>query len=279
VISGLQAVNIIGSGAQIIWTTDIAADSTVYYGTSTANVTNYSSNRCDAGGSVTSHCVNLMGLAPSTVYYYRAFSYATGQGYSELYGSPFTSASGSGGGTGSLPLGPSSLHLSGTPTTSYIPLAWTDNATNEDKFNVERKLTTDSNYSGQLLAQLSANVTTYTDTTVAAGTTYDYRVQACLSGYGCSEYVYLIGVSSAAAVDTTAPSIPSNFSATLSPTALQINLSWGASTDNVGVTGYKIFRNTQLVSTVTGTNYSDTSVFASVTIYTYSIKAVDAAGN
>ena len=85
VISGLQAVNIIGSGAQITWMTDIPADSTVYYGTSTGSVTNYSSSRCDGGGSVTAHCVNLTGLSPSTLYYYKAFSYATGQGYNKTY--------------------------------------------------------------------------------------------------------------------------------------------------------------------------------------------------
>jgi len=78
-------------------------------------------------------------------------------------------------------------------------------------------------------------------------------------------------------VDATAPSIPTGLSATaISPT--QINLSWTASTDNVAVTGYKIFRNSVQVGTAAGTSYSDTGLTPS-TAYTYTVSAYDAAGN
>ena len=42
--------------------------------------------------------------------------------------------------------------------------------------------------------------------------------------------------------DTTSPSIPTSISATPASSS-QINLSWNVSTDNVGVAGYKIYRN------------------------------------
>lgn len=77
--------------------------------------------------------------------------------------------------------------------------------------------------------------------------------------------------------DVTAPSIPTNLvGSVLSST--QINLTWNASTDNVGVTGYKIFRNGNQIATSTTANYSDTGLIAS-TSYTYVVSAYDAAGN
>jgi chitodextrinase len=77
--------------------------------------------------------------------------------------------------------------------------------------------------------------------------------------------------------DTQAPSSPSNLTATAS-SATSVALSWGASTDNVGVAGYEVFRGGSLLTTVTGTSYTDNSVSAS-TSYSYQVRAFDAAGN
>jgi len=77
--------------------------------------------------------------------------------------------------------------------------------------------------------------------------------------------------------DTTLPSIPTNLSATPISSS-QIDLSWSQSTDNVGVTGYRIYRGGVLVTTVTATSYSDTGLSAN-TIYSYTVSAIDAAGN
>ena len=55
-------------------------------------------------------------------------------------------------------------------------------------------------------------------------------------------------------------------------------LSWDASTDNVGVTGYNIYRNGAKVGTSATTSYVDTGLTPD-TSYNYSITAVDAAGN
>ena len=75
ITGSVAAQNITGGGAQIAWTTDIPADSKVLYGqSSVAEPTGYpysSTNRCDGGGYVTSHCINLTGLGSSVVYYYR----------------------------------------------------------------------------------------------------------------------------------------------------------------------------------------------------------------
>ncbi len=89
-----------------------------------------------------------------------------------------------------------------------------------------------------------------------------------------------------ASTDGTPPSAPGTLTAS-AVSANEIDLSWGAATDNVGVTGYQIFRcqnagctgYTLLAApTGTATTYKDTSVAAS-TAYGYEVRATDAAGN
>ena len=77
--------------------------------------------------------------------------------------------------------------------------------------------------------------------------------------------------------DTTAPSIPAGVTAA-AQSASSILVSWTASTDSSGISGYRVFRDggTSPVSTVTTTSYSDTGLTAS-TAYSYTIAAVDAA--
>lgn len=84
--------------------------------------------------------------------------------------------------------------------------------------------------------------------------------------------------------DTTPPSAPAGLTATGVSTS-QINLSWTASSDNVGVTGYKVERcqgagcsNFNQIATPTTTTYSDTGLTAA-TSYSYRVRATDAAGN
>jgi hypothetical protein len=59
-----------------------------------------------------------------------------------------------------------------------------------------------------------------------------------------------------------------------------VNLTWAASTDNIGVTGYTIYRNGAVITTVSGTSlvYSDATVQPAST-YQYSVGAFDQAGN
>ncbi len=84
--------------------------------------------------------------------------------------------------------------------------------------------------------------------------------------------------------DTTPPTAPTNLTATAA-SAAQINLSWTASTDNVGVTGYKVERcsgascsNFAQIATPTATTFNDTGLTAS-TSYSYRVRATDATNN
>jgi fibronectin type 3 domain-containing protein len=87
----------------------------------------------------------------------------------------------------------------------------------------------------------------------------------------------------ATTTDTTAPTQPTGLTATAASSS-QVNLSWTASTDNVGVTGYRIYRSSTagtspvLVNTITTTSYGDSGLTAN-TGYTYYVVAIDAANN
>jgi chitodextrinase len=78
-------------------------------------------------------------------------------------------------------------------------------------------------------------------------------------------------------IDNVPPTAPTVLTAIVI-SSTQINLSWGASTDNVGVTGYRIYRNGSPITTSTQTYYSDTGL-AQSTKYSYTVTAFDAAGN
>ncbi|WP_281423175.1 carbohydrate binding domain-containing protein [Paenibacillus oenotherae] len=78
-------------------------------------------------------------------------------------------------------------------------------------------------------------------------------------------------------VDTQAPSAPASLAAT-GKTDTTASLSWTASTDNVGVAGYEIFRNGAKIGTAAAANFTDTGLTAE-TSYKYTVKAYDAAGN
>jgi chitodextrinase len=88
------------------------------------------------------------------------------------------------------------------------------------------------------------------------------------------DYTVVIGAS---APDTQAPSTPSNVQAS-SVSQTSATISWNASSDNVGVTGYDVYRGATLVSSTSATSFNATGLSAN-TNYTYSVRAKDAAGN
>jgi chitodextrinase len=79
--------------------------------------------------------------------------------------------------------------------------------------------------------------------------------------------------------DSTPPSVPEGVTATNVDRG-QVRLSWNASTDNVGVTGYRLYRNGAMLTALPGTatTYDDSTVRPD-TGYDYQVAAIDAAGN
>lgn len=77
--------------------------------------------------------------------------------------------------------------------------------------------------------------------------------------------------------DSDPPTIPVNLAFT-TITATSLSFSWDASTDNVGVAGYQVFRDAVQIATTTMTSYADTGLTAS-TLYSYQVVAFDASSN
>ncbi|WP_336782462.1 glycosyl hydrolase family 18 protein [Paenibacillus illinoisensis] len=156
-------------------------------------------------------------------------------------------------------------------TASSVTLAWnasTDNV-GVTGYNV---------YNGTNLVT-SVTGTTATISGLAPGTSYTFTVKAKDTAGNLSAASNSVTVSTTVQPggDTQAPTVPTNLTST-AKTSSTITLSWAASTDNVGVTGYEVYNGTTLVTTVSGTSATVTGLTAD-TSYTFTVKAKDAAGN
>jgi chitodextrinase len=116
--------------------------------------------------------------------------------------------------------------------------------------------------------------TTYSDTGLNSTTQYCYRVTAYDAAGNESGPSAQVCVTTE---DTIPPSVPGNLTASAVSDS-QIDLSWSASTDNVGVALYRIYRDGTLTDSTSSTTYSDGDL-DSGTEYCYTVTAVDGAGN
>jgi hypothetical protein len=95
-------------------------------------------------------------------------------------------------------------------------------------------------------------------------------------GYDIGAYEYVSGGTTSP--DTQIPTTPTALTAAVI-SASQITLSWTASIDDVGVAGYRVYRDgIQIAIVLSGTSYGDTGLTAA-TSYSYAVSAYDAAGN
>lgn len=158
----------------------------------------------------------------------------------------------------------------GTRTTSSIALSWTASTDNVGVtgYRVSRN--------GMIVGYPTG--TSYTDAGLSADTAYRYMVQAYDAAGNVSALSSPVDTRTLPnGGDTTPPSVPVNLTVG-TRTSSSIALSWTASTDNVGVTGYQVLRNGAVVGTPAGTSYTDTGLAANTT-YNYTVRARDAAGN
>jgi len=127
--------------------------------------------------------------------------------------------------------------------------------------------------------------TSYSDTGRTASTSYTYRVRATDANSNLSAYSGTTTVTTpAASGDTQAPTAPTSL-AVLASSSTEVDLTWSAATDNVGVTGYLIERcagsgcgSFSQLGGIAAPPYYDATAAAS-TSYSYRVRAQDAAGN
>ncbi len=125
--------------------------------------------------------------------------------------------------------------------------------------------------------------TSYSDTGLLSSTEYTYSVKARDAAGNLSAASGTASATTLVSTDSQAPTIPTDLTATAAGST-QIDLTWTASTDNVGVIGYKIYRAVgssttfSFLAQVTGSNASDTGLTPNTT-YTYKVSAIDARPN
>ena len=137
-----------------------------------------------------------------------------------------------------------------------------------------------------LLTTTTNTATTYADPSVAAGTPYQYQVQALDAAGNASPISAGASVTTPNSGDTTPPTAPTNLTGEGISNS-EVDLSWSASTDTgTGISGYRVYRgpagstNLSLIATTVGSgvSYADLTTTGS-TRYDYQVVAVDGAGN
>jgi len=164
------------------------------------------------------------------------------------------------------PTAPTALVSSGVAATSFT-LGWTSST---DNVGVTGYII----YKGG--TQVGTSTTTsYVVTGLAPCTAYSMTVKAKDAAGNLSAASSTASVTTAG--DTTAPSVPSAL-ASSAVTATSFSLSWAASSDNVAVTGYIVYKGGVQIGTPTTTAFAVTGLTGS-TAYSMTVKAKDAAGN
>jgi F5/8 type C domain/CARDB len=179
--------------------------------------------------------------------------------------------------------GPSGGTVDSTPPSAPTNLAYTQPATGQIQLTWGASTDNvgvtgyDVYLNNALLGSVNAGTLTYTDTQPATATvTYFVRAHdAAGNQSGNSNSVTRTGQSGG---DTQAPSAPTNLAYT-TPASGQIKLTWSASNDNVGVTGYDLFRNGAQFTTVSGSTLTYTDSQPDTATVSYYVKAHDAANN
>jgi hypothetical protein len=167
------------------------------------------------------------------------------------------------------PTAPTALEATVVSDTS-VTLSW--GAATDDSGGVSYLVLRDGAVVGPASQEL------YTDVGLSPTTTYAYAVVAVDAAGNRSEASTPVTVTTLQPRDTSAPTAPRALTARLlSPTSS--SLSWTGSTDDVGVVGYRIVRNGAVIATTDADpRFTDTRMPAGTTS-TYTVNALDAAGN
>lgn len=294
--SNVRAENFYFPGVQVKWTTDVAGDSVVWYGFSPGSYSSSMSGDCFATSANMDHCVNFPNLTANTTYYYKVqtagvmsseYSFCSGSSTSSGYNGLCSSSSAGGGSSGSPPPVPgggsagvygSSAYTLGVEAQSYSVYVYPDPDGNQVKAVFDWGDGSTSDNASGLITPASGGTLVYAFHSWTAAGIYSVKAKAVDSTSLSSSWTAVLTVTvNSPGSDTTAPSVPTGLAASVVSSS-EINLSWSASTDAVGVIGYTIFRNGMFVATSTALAFQDTGLNAGIN-YSYTVAAYDAAGN
>jgi fibronectin type 3 domain-containing protein len=210
------------------------------------------------------------GLDSVTAYYYRvrATNQAGPSAYSNVTGATTML---------SLPTPPDNLVVTGV-TDNSVALSWTDNASNEFSFNVERAQAATGPWF--LVGNVASNVTAFTSGSLASCATYYYRVRAYnMAGY--SDYTSVASATTTGC-QPVAPSAPADLKAAAAADDT-IVLRWTDTSS--GESAFKVQRATTATGPwkTIGLAPVDATVYASTgltgaTVYYYRVRAINIAG-
>src|SRR5882762_9951499 len=257
--TGLVAVAISPTQIRLTWNPS----------TDNVGVTGYLVYNADTGSTIattTTTSLTHSGLVPGTTHNYRVSAFDAVPNHSPWTDPPVSVTTLPPDTT--APSTPTELFASAV-SSSQINLSWTAST---DNVKVTRYIV---RRDGVKVATPAA--TSYADAGLSAATTYSYTVAARDAAGNISPDSTSVSVTTASAADTTLPTTPTGLTAAAAGST-GANLSWSASTDNVGVTGYVVRRNGVQVATPAATSYADAGLSAATT-YSYTVAARDAAGN
>jgi chitodextrinase len=164
------------------------------------------------------------------------------------------------------PTAPTNVAATVLGTTS-VAVSWT--ASTDDRgvagYRVSRN--------GTLVA--TTTTTSWTDSGLTAGSRYDYTVVAFDAAGNVSPSAAASATTSSQPPDTQAPSAPTTLAGSVNKNGIT-SLTWKTASDNVGVAGYRVYRNGSLFATTTSTSFSAKKVRGT---FSYYVVAFDAAGN
>ncbi|MBC7923884.1 MAG: fibronectin type III domain-containing protein, partial [Ferruginibacter sp.] len=170
------------------------------------------------------------------------------------------------------PLAPAALS-SPAQTTSSVSLAW--NVATDNVGVTTYRLYRD----GVQVGTVNAATTSFLVSGLTAGTSYRFTVVAVDAAGNASAASNELKVNTTSPADTQAPAAPDDLSSP-EQTTTSVSLTWGAATDNVGVTTYRIYQDGVLIGTTNGTTVSFLATnLTTNTQYDFTVVAVDAAGN
>jgi fibronectin type 3 domain-containing protein len=168
----------------------------------------------------------------------------------------------------SAPAAPATLSAAWAAGPSRVELTWP--AATDDVGVVSYEVSRDGSVLG------TTPSTAFTDGAIGPSTTYSYAVVAIDGGGHRSDPVSAVVTTPDG--DLASPSTPSGLTGKAASSPRRVKLSWSASTDDVGVTGYRVHRDGAAIATTGSTSYSDKAV-AGKTKYRYAVSAFDAAWN